>query len=384
MKRRKILERDGKPRYTVEAVARACDILAAFRDTSEVLDLGEITQRSGLNKVTAYRIVSTLVSRNLVQRIGPRAYRSRLQPVRTKTYLIGYAAQSEVVPFISTVTESLVAAAKEAGLELMLLNNRASKTAALRNADLMIQRKVDVAIEFQRLSDVAPLVAEKFARAGIPLIAVDNPHPGAVYFGADNYRAGRIGGAHLGRWAVRNWEGQVDEILLIQSAGSPVLDARILGLYDGVLSVLPQGTKTPLFRYDTQGRYESTLDTVRKHLRRGMARHLLVGAVNDRSALAALEAFREFGREESCAVVGQDAVLEARQEMRRPGSRLVGSVAYFPESYGEKLLHLALDILENRPHQPALFTQHCLVTPQNVNKVYPNDLLMAGKPLKWS
>jgi ribose transport system substrate-binding protein len=96
-----------------------------------------------------------------------------------------------------------------------------------------------------------------------------------------------------------------------------------------------------------------------------------------------LEAFREFGREEQCAVVGQDACIELRQEMRRPHVRLVGSVAYFPECYGERLVRLAMDILENRPHPSAIFTQHRIITPENVDKVYPNDLLMNGQTLTW-
>jgi ribose transport system substrate-binding protein len=369
-------------RYTVEAVARACDVLAAFRDSSEFLDLGQVAGRTGLHKVTAFRILSTLVAKNLVEKVGPRAYRSRFKPLPRGQHLIGYASQSEVIPFISTVSESVKAAARAAEVNLLILNNRASRTTALRNADLMIERRVDLVIEFQKISEVAPLLAERFFKAGIPLIAVDNPHPGAVYFGADNYKAGRMGGMHLGKWAARHWEGKIDEIVLIQSAVSgPILEARVLGIYDGILDNLPHCVRTPLFRYDTQARYDNTLDTIRKHLRRSRAERILVGGVNDQSALAALEAFREFGREAHCAVVGQDAVIESRQEMRRPNTRLVGSVAYFPESYGEGLIRLALDILEGRDHPQAVFTHHQLVTPENVNKMYPNDLLMIGRSI---
>ena len=253
---------------------------------------------------------------------------------------------------------------------------------ALRNANLLVERKVDVAIEFQRISEVAPQVAEKFRSAGIPLIAVDNPHPDAVYFGADNYKAGRIGGVYLGRWAVDRWAGQVDEIVLIQSAVNPVLEARIWGIHDGITSVLARSAGLPLYRYDTQARSGKTLDTVRKHLGRSRARHILVGCVNDSCALAALEAFREFSREEQCAVIGQDAVIEARREMRRANSRLVGSVAYFPETYGPRLIRLAIDVMENLRHPSAVFTRHSLVTPENVNKIYPNDLLMRGEKLR--
>ncbi len=80
-------------------------------------------------------------------------------------------------------------------------------------------------------------------------------------------------------------------------------------------------------------------------------------------------------------MVGQGAVAEARYEMRRQGTRLVGSVAYFPEEYGEKLIRLAVEILNKRSVPSAVFTRHEMVTPDNVNKVYPNDLLMDLQPL---
>jgi ribose transport system substrate-binding protein len=101
-----------------------------------------------------------------------------------------------------------------------------------------------------------------------------------------------------------------------------------------------------------------------------------VGAVNDSTALAALQAFREIGVERECGIVGQDASIDARREMRRPPTRLLASVAYFPENYGPELIKLALEILEKKRVPPAVFTQHQLVTPENVNKVYPNDLWM--------
>jgi ribose transport system substrate-binding protein len=86
------------------------------------------------------------------------------------------------------------------------------------------------------------------------------------------------------------------------------------------------------------------------------------------------------GLESECAIVGQDASVEARQELRRPSTSFIGSVAYFPETYGAQLIKLALDILEKKHVPPAVFTQHELVTPENVNKVYPNDAWMQSGP----
>jgi ribose transport system substrate-binding protein len=62
--------------------------------------------------------------------------------------------------------------------------------------------------------------------------------------------------------------------------------------------------------------------------------------------------------------------------MRRSGSRFIGSVAYFPETYGEKIIRIATDMLENRPVPRMTLVHHQIVHPLNVNKIYPNDLLM--------
>jgi ribose transport system substrate-binding protein len=100
---------------------------------------------------------------------------------------------------------------------------------------------------------------------------------------------------------------------------------------------------------------------------------VLVGGINDPSALGALRAFQEAGRAENCAIMGQNASPEGRAELREPKSRFVGSVAYFPERYGENIIRVSLDILNQRPVPPAVFVEHKLVIPTTVDHYYPND-----------
>src|SRR5262249_49920785 len=95
------------------------------------------------------------------------------------------------------------------------------------------------------------------------------------------------------------------------------------------------------------------------------------------SALGALRAFQEAGRTDACAIVGHNASPEGRAELRQPGTRLIGSVAYFPEKYGDEILKAALDILHRRAVPPAVLLKPQMVTPHNVNHVYPNDEVMA-------
>ncbi len=63
-------------------------------------------------------------------------------------------------------------------------------------------------IEFQTDESVAPVIASKYLEAKIPMIAIDVPHPGATYFGANNYEAGLLAGRYLGKWANARWGGR--------------------------------------------------------------------------------------------------------------------------------------------------------------------------------
>jgi ribose transport system substrate-binding protein len=373
-----IAREHGKRSYTVRSVLRAAAILKAFSSSNEALSLRAVVERTRLDKGTVFRLLDTLADAGLVDRVGRQGYRSRLQPVRTRRWRVGYASQSNLLPFTGIVTDSLMSAANTAEMELIVVNNEFSARIALENADRLISERVDIVIDSQINVSAASQIGAKFTDAGIPLIAVDIPHPGSFYFGADNYKAGRIAGRHLARWALKHWNGQAEQIMYLGvDAAGPLLNSRLTGMNDGLQEGLPESKRIPVSHYDTKGgQFEATLDIVRKHLRRRNAKRVLVGAVNDSTALGALQAFREVGLETECAIVGQDAALEARQELRRASTRLIGSVAFFPETYGNQLIKLATDILEKKPVPPAVFTQHQLVTSENVNKIYPNDAWM--------
>jgi ribose transport system substrate-binding protein len=265
------------------------------------------------------------------------------------------------------------AAARE-HVHLITVNNRYSAREALRNADLLIKERVDLVLEFQTYERVAPVLASKFLESNTPVIAIEVPHPGASYFGANNYKAGLIGGKALGRWARENWEGKVDQLLLLELpiAGS-LLQLRLTGLVDGLRAELPQMGSVPTVHLNGRGSFEQVLGILRQCLRRSPPRRTLVGTVNDICALAALWAFEEAGISHLCAVMGQNAIRDARMELRKPGSRLIGTVAYFPERYGDELIPLALSILQKKPAPATVFVKHQLITSRNVDLIYPLD-----------
>jgi ribose transport system substrate-binding protein len=210
--------------------------------------------------------------------------------------------------FSSEVSSSLQRAALAEGIELISLDNRYSAKIAQRNADLLVREKVDLLIEFRTDHDVAPIVAAKYREAGSPLIAIDIPHPGATYYGANNYEAGLIAGRHLGRWVKENWQSKLDEIILLELARAGNLPPmRLTGILVGLGSFLPAAKNCRIKPLDGDGELGLGFEAVRQHLRSTRTRRQVVGAINDASALGALRAFQEAGRSECCAIMGHNA-----------------------------------------------------------------------------
>jgi ribose transport system substrate-binding protein len=363
--------------YLVKSVVHSSRVLSAFRASGEALPLREIVTRSGLPKSMAFRLLYTLARCGMIEKVGENLYRSSLRPFRQRLYRIGYAAQGTDYQFSKEVSAGLQRAAAAEGVELICVDNRYNPKIAQRNADVLVREHVDLVIEFQTDEQVAPIVASKYRQANIPLIAIEIPHPGATYFGANNYEAGLIGGRYLGRWARQQWHGKVDEIVLIalKRAGS-LPQMRLTGMLVGMKDVCPPLEHSRVTYLDGDGVLGDSFEAMRKHLRTSKSRRIVVGAINDPSALGAARAFQEAGRTDACAIVGHNASAEGRAELRQPGTRLIGSVAYFPEKYGEEILKVALDILHRRPVPPAVFVKHQMVTPENVNHLYPNDALI--------
>jgi ribose transport system substrate-binding protein len=142
----------------------------------------------------------------------------------------GFANMTERMHFCRQVCEGLEKEAQHLGnVDLLIRNNDLDHQKALENADWFVSNNIQLAIEFQIHSRAGNVIMDKFNRAGIPVIAVDIPMPGATYFGADNYRAGFIAGQGLGRW-IESTGPPPDLVLCLQARQvGPAAEARLQG-----------------------------------------------------------------------------------------------------------------------------------------------------------
>ncbi len=289
---------------------------------------------------------------------------------------IGFANLGENMSFPVDVRRSLEQAAQQANnIDLILADNQLSGEVALRVADRLIREEADLVIEYQIDEKVGGLLMDKFNRADIPVIAVDIPLVGATYFGVDHYRAGHMAGVALGEWLAANWDSAFDYLIILEEQRpGAVPAARIQGQLDGLQEIVGNVPSSKILYLDSGNTTEISHANMLKALDRlSGSQRLAVISFNDDAAYGAINAARERDRESDVVIVGQGADRFARKEIRQPESRLVGSTAYWPERYGEKLIEVAQAILRGEPVPPAVYNKHLFITKDNIEEHYPNS-----------
>jgi ribose transport system substrate-binding protein len=293
---------------------------------------------------------------------------------RQASYTLGFANQSEELSFAVDVRRGLERAVADLqNIDLVIADNKLSGEEALRVADKLIERNVDLAIEYQIDHNVGGQIMNKFQQANIPVIAVDIPMVGATFFGIDNYRAGHDAGVAMGRWLEREWAGAPDLIFVLEEPRAGLLPAaRIQGQLDGVAHILGGIPEEKLVYLDSGNKSEiSERAMTEAMLAHPEAHRIAVLSFNTDAANGALRAARGLKREKDVVIVGQGADRSLRDEIRQPDSRIIGSAAYMPEGYGAQLVQLALQILAGDPVPPAVYTEHVFLDAENLDHYYP-------------
>jgi len=357
--------------YSLESVSRACAILRLFEDDRQTLSLTDVAERTGLERTICFRLLHTLEEQGILRRGERRKYASNVQVLSGKRFRIGYAAQTHD-SFCTALAQGLRWAAAARPIDLIEVENRYSAKAALRNAEQLVSQRVDLAIEFQTYERIGGKLATIFERAAIPVIAVEIPHPNAIFLGVDNQRAGVAAGKMLLKAAQKHWDGECDEILFLDLEIAGSLPHLRLSSAQNILSS-GLGRNCAFAHLDSRGEFVRSFELTRRHLQAVPRRRTLVTGINDYAVLGALRAFEEAGRSNMCLAVSHGGGPEARRELRLPNSRLIAAIAFFPERYGESLVHLALDILNKRTTPPAIYMPAQVLTRKNVDEYYPHD-----------
>jgi ribose transport system substrate-binding protein len=360
-------------KYFVEAAAKLLDVLESFSNHEEELSTTEVAARTGLGYTSTFRLLYTLEARGYVMRAAGKK-RFLLAPNR-KRFRIGYATLGKI-RFAKEVTWGIISAARRRGVTLVIKDNELNPSKALLNVDELIAEKVDLLIEFQWHEATGHLIAAKCHKAGIPVIAITFPQPGAYYFGANDYEAGYMAGEYLCQFVRKEWSGEVDAFyVLLGRKMQSTQETRKVGLLHaiskGFRSVSPTDIRVPAPAFAPHEGYGFTkvfpFPRPRKHSTR-----VLIAALTDPLAIGAERAIGELGMNDCTMIIGHGGALDARARLAK-GGPFRASVGYFPESYGERVMGLALKILGGESVPLISHTHHVILTKDNLSEYYPDD-----------
>jgi ribose transport system substrate-binding protein len=268
-------------------------------------------------------------------------------------------------------------AARTLPVDMVFFDNAGDPARAIANAEAAVAARVDLMIEYNADAETNAEIARRAVAAGIPVLALVDPVPGAPLYGPDNLTAGRIAGRALGAFAQENWGGEpVLGVLIGDLADSgPVVAERVQGINEGVRETLPLLTFAPL---DTGGQPVRADALLTKFLRTQRGR-LLIATLDDLAAVYAKNAIEMNRRQSDCIIVSQGldrnihggASEKKELDPNNRGSVVLGSVAYYIDRYGYDVLPLALRILDGETVPEHTVTRHVLVTAANVFREYP-------------
>lgn len=293
------------------------------------------------------------------------------QPIK-----VGFANINEKGSFGKMVRDSMEKEAAARGYELICVDNNSDGATAVRNADDLITMGIQYMVEFNVDSTVAPVIMEKFDAAGIPVVAVDIAHPGAAFFGANNSEAAKIAGRAAAEYAKENWDGEYDYIVLgIQPMSGPVVAPRVADFPLGFEEVMGESVPADkLVEIDTQNDTQIAQQRMSDFLMAHPdASRIVVTTINDVVGAGIWAAAETAGRQDDVIIISHNCTADFVEPLyaAKGETGWIGSVAYFPERYGEWIMPIVDKMVAGEEVPEMSYIQHELITWDNVATYYP-------------
>jgi ABC-type sugar transport system substrate-binding protein len=267
------------------------------------------------------------------------------------------------------------AGAKKRHWKYYEVNNKLDAQTAVKNADLLIQQKCSVVLEFNGEPSVNPVIAAKFKRAKISVITYDIGQAGWYFLGIDNLGAGMAGGAGLAKIAKAKWNCDVDLVLASHAYGAGIVDAmRTGGMIDGFKTVCPNIDPKKIISFEGNGRIEVAAPAARDIFAANpTAKKIAVVGLNDAGVVGVLQAARQVGADMQVIGWGQDGSLITGTKV---DPDLKGSVLYFLEGYSAYAFPLLEEIASGKKPtmrdgstNPAVLVKPCPVSAAEAAKL---------------
>jgi ribose transport system substrate-binding protein len=295
------------------------------------------------------------------------------KPAKPLTFAFaeGWAA----IPFSVSIHKGIYKIADDLGIKIIYCDQEFKAEKAVTCAEQLSQQKPDFAIVSNWQSGAAEAIMKIYNEAKIPVVNIDVWHPNAIFFGADNYISGEIGGKAAGEYA--KGLGKCGDITLLNGVNPGEGDAanqRIAGFVDGVQEIcgaLPADRiKSEIF---DAGTTEQALTKTTDWLTANPGAGFVLGtSIDDARSAGISKALAQNGRDGAAVGLGCDEIGVASTKEGDPQTtKFLGCVAYFPEKYPDYVMSIGLDVLDGVAVPDEVHIEHKFLDKATVGSVYP-------------
>jgi len=293
------------------------------------------------------------------------------QPSASGKLRIGFVMKTLNNPFFIQMEEGARAAANRLGVELI---------AQAADREIDVERQMQI-IENLIVSEVDALCITpsgsrevvagivKANEKGIPVLIVDTKVDQktmeemkahcVAFIGSDNYQGGLLAGRHF----AQKFQQETPVAILEGIPGHETHDSRLRGFLDAVKEApqLKIATSQPAHTERDQG-YNVFQNMLQTH-----PDIKALFATNDMMALGAVEAIAAAGKTNQIAVIGFDAIDEARAAIRE--GKMEGSIAQFPDEMGKIAVETAVKVLHGEEAPETIPVKIELITKENADQL---------------
>jgi ribose transport system substrate-binding protein len=286
---------------------------------------------------------------------------------------VGYISLGDAIPFVKLVSDSIQEEADKAGVEIVFCDSEIDAAKALACAQNLKVQQVQAVLNFQLYEDSSPEVCAAYG--DLPTIAIDiHQAPCEVAFmGADNTLAGELAGNYVGEALKAENDCEYETLVTLDTKGAgATTEARVNGMIAGFEEACGEIPEAKFRSLDVGGTTDLALTKFGDQLTAIEPGGIIVVlSLNDDMSLGALAAARTAGRETELRLAGQGADPTSWKEIAC-NPQWLADTAYFPERYGTILIPAVVDLLTNGTVPENLFTEHDVVTKDNVRTLYPD------------
>lgn len=265
---------------------------------------------------------------------------------KKEEFKIGFLVDNSSIAFVSTVHNSIIEASSlHYNVSLMIRECNGKFQTIISNLEALIEEKPDLIIDYSRCVDSIYYTSERCRSHNIPLIMVDYHSIGSIFYGADNSKAGEIAGRYAWEYISNHWKKRLDHLVVLtkEEENDPFTYIRLSASLDYIEKFM----KIPESNIHIVDATEPK-EIVPLLKKIPNDEKMLCLTFNEYHFLTAYPYLEKYREKDNTIVVSQNYTNQIGELMKSPNSLVLGCVHYNQQSYGENIINLALQILNNK------------------------------------